>query len=81
MTVTNNVFYGNVTPKGTGYITTDPLLVNPGQYTFAPAGYMIQTNSPCIDAGTVVPGDLGRDYFGNAVPQGSAPDIGAHELE
>ncbi|CAN5795257.1 hypothetical protein BH20ACT7_BH20ACT7_09530 [soil metagenome] len=35
--------------------------------------------SPAHDAGRVISGMGGRDVFGNAVPQGKAPDIGAYE--
>jgi hypothetical protein len=79
MTCTNNVFYGNVNTKGTGYITDDPLLVAPGQNEFNATKYKIQTGSPCIDAGVTVTGHSDVDYFGNAVPAGAQPDIGAHE--
>lgn len=79
MTCTDNVFYGNVSAKGTDYITSDPLLVAPGQTEFDAAKYKIRTGSPCIDAGYTLTGHSSVDYFGNTVPVGSLPDIGAHE--
>jgi hypothetical protein len=46
---------------------------------FAAAGdFKLQSGSPCIEAGTNV--GLTRDYAGNQVPQGSAPEIGAYEI-
>jgi hypothetical protein len=48
-----------------------------------PAAYQLTANSPAINAGrTVVEALRGmgtRDYFGNAIPQGGAYDIGAIE--
>ena len=54
-------------------IVGDPLMVNPGAFEFA-----LRSASPCRDAGV----DVGQteDWAGNPVPQGSAPEIGAHEL-
>ncbi len=40
----------------------------------------LQPGSPAFDAGATISGNGGRDFFGNTVPQGSATDIGAHEL-
>jgi hypothetical protein len=53
-------------------IASDPLFVNASNNDFH-----LQYNSPCIDNGTYV--GLTKDYDGNAIPQGSAPDIGAYE--
>ncbi len=50
----------------------DPLFID------APNGdFRVQIRSVVIDAGTDV--GLGRDYSGNAVPSGRAPDIGVYE--
>jgi len=55
----------------------DPLFVNgSGNYSLD-ADFQIPSNSPAKDAGTDV--GLTEDYFGNAIPQGDAPDIGVHE--
>jgi hypothetical protein len=50
----------------------DPKFVNPSGNDFH-----LQAASPCIDNGTSV--GLTRDYEGNPVPLGAAPDIGAFE--
>ncbi len=43
------------------------------------AGYMLSANSPCKGAGKVIEDNGGRDYWGNAVSENDAPDIGAHQ--
>jgi len=59
-------------PLGPGEKIADPLFAN-----LAGGDYHLQAGSPAIDAGV----DLGyhQDYAGQAVPAGSAPDIGAYE--
>jgi uncharacterized repeat protein (TIGR02543 family) len=58
---------------GTHALTvTDPGLVNASGNDFH-----LRAGSVCIDAGTNV--GFIRDYDGNAIPQGAAPDIGAYE--
>ena len=58
-------FYNGFTAfAGTGNITDNPNLTDPGGYDFT-----LQTGSPCIDAGT----DVGLTYYGDA------PDMGAFE--
>jgi hypothetical protein len=52
--------------------TTDPGFVNAAGHDFH-----LQSTSPCINKGTNV--GLTRDYEGNTVPQGTAPDIGTYE--
>ncbi len=83
----NNAFY-NITPQGTNYITSDPMLTNPGkgrqdiEWSFYPnilTGYQIQASSPCIDSGRVVENNGGSDFWGNPLYQ-DAPDIGAGEF-
>jgi hypothetical protein len=50
------------------------------------SAYKLQSDSPLIDTGlnlTTAPWNLSvglRDYYGNALPQGSAYDVGAHEF-
>ena len=53
----------------------DPKFVSPGSHS--DTDYRIQSDSPCKDAGINV--GLSTDYFGNPIPSGSRPDIGAHE--
>lgn len=64
---------------GAGQVIGDPLLLD------ALAGYRLQPDSPAFNTGLdlsslfgVDPG--GRDFYGTPLPQGSAPDAGAHEL-
>ncbi len=81
----NNLFYGNPAfgePEDLSKITSDPLLMNPGQGEMgfqSLMGYMLQTGSPAIDAGKeLLQGDT-KDFFGNPVPFGNGIDIGVHE--
>jgi hypothetical protein len=53
-------------------MTSDPYFVNAGG-----ADFHLKSSSTCIDKGTSV--GLTRDFDGKAVPQGSAPDLGAYE--
>ena len=80
----NNVWYGdhNSPPYDPNAITADPMLVAPntgGEGMGTLDGYKLQAGSPCIDAGADISGSGGRDFWGSAVPYGSAYDIGAHE--
>jgi hypothetical protein len=64
-------------PSGTGNISSDPKFVN------ALAGnFMIATNSPCKNAGVARPWmTSAQDYFGDSRSSGTAPDMGAYELQ
>jgi hypothetical protein len=42
-------------------------------------GYKLQPGSPLIGAGLPVENNGGRDYWGNKLPEGGKPSIGAHE--
>ena len=64
---------------GTGSLTGDPLFVNGGGSFALATDFQIPTGSPAKDAGVSV--GLTSDYFGNPVPSGSAPDIGAMEFQ
>jgi len=85
-TFEGNVFYGNHIdpPYDPCAITSDPMLVNPGQ---APAGmyslddyYKLDPNSPCIDSGVLVADNGGMDRWGNPVPT-DITDRGVHEFQ
>jgi hypothetical protein len=80
----SNVFFGRFLPGfRPGNLVEDPLLVDPGsggEGLGTLGGYLLSTESPCADGGIAVPRDVDRDFWGNPVPAGSAPDIGAHEL-
>jgi hypothetical protein len=83
--VANNIAYGNATDYDdddgspttltTNLFGTDPLFVDP-----AADDYRIPETSPAVDAGTDLSPDITDDYFGTARPQGSAYDIGYHEV-
>jgi len=80
-----NVFYGNHPadePPDPHKLTEDPKLADPGGAAIGRAtceGYTLLPDSPCIDAGIEVEENGESDYWGNPVPSGPAPDIGAHE--
>jgi hypothetical protein len=70
-----NVFQQGAPTDATGAhakVVNDPYLVGPSSLNFH-----LQSGSVCIDVGTDV--GLMRDYDGTPIPQGHAPDIGAHE--
>ena len=72
-------------------IMDDPMLVNPGSGGNGIEtldGYKLQAISPCIGAGTNTGIDYddpnyingGLDFWGNQLPDGNAPDVGAHQF-
>ncbi|MEO7124217.1 MAG: LamG domain-containing protein, partial [Lacisediminihabitans sp.] len=83
-TWTHNLFYGNhpsSEPSDASKITSDPLLVAPGGASTgrsSASAYQLLTGSPAIGAGTLISGNGGLDYFGNAVSSTAAPSIGAY---
>ena len=88
----NNVVYGMHTsgePSGNNNLTSDPQLVSPGSgatgslingvFTFANVdGYKLKSISPALQAGKLMTGNGGRDYWGNPVSSTTAPHIGAY---
>jgi hypothetical protein len=66
-------------------MTDDPGFVNPGagqQGINTLDGYMLQSNSPCVNSGLLVIDHASRDFRGNSVPYGEGtPDRGAFELQ
>ncbi len=69
-------------PHDAAAVLGDPLLVAPGQggNGFATTrGYELQAGSPCRRAGTPIADSGGRDFWGNPLPAGGAPSIGAHQ--
>jgi len=57
----------------------DQKFVNASGNFSQPSDFQLSSNSPAIDAGANV--GLTRDFADTAVPQGSAPDIGAFEYD
>ncbi len=91
VTFRHNLFHNvPVWPHGgdPGAVTSDPLFVNPGSGGSdldmtdpdRLSGYRLQPGSPAIDAGTFIAG-VTRDFWGNSVPAGTAPDIGVFEAQ
>jgi len=84
----SNVFYGinpSSTPNDPNVINTDPRFMNPGsgvQGISTLDGYMLQSDSPCINNGLFLANHSRRDFWGNSVPYGEGlPDRGAFELQ
>lgn len=65
-----------VPPGDTAAVQGDPLFAG-GTTPRSPADLRLRTGSPALGAGTPMPDDGGRDYFGNPVPD--PPAIGAHQ--
>jgi hypothetical protein len=80
----NNVYYGSHQnpPKDAKAITADPLLVNAGSGKVgfdSLEGYKLKDGSPCIGAGIPITDNGDRDFWGNKIPEGKNPDIGAQQ--
>src|SRR5665213_344778 len=79
----HNLFYGNhpsSEPADSSKITSDPKLVSPGgggAGRSTASAYQLQTGSPAIGTGTLISGNGGLDFFGNAVSSTAAGDTGA----
>ncbi|MFZ4521288.1 MAG: T9SS type A sorting domain-containing protein [Bacteroidales bacterium] len=84
-TVEYNCFYGvhpTTEPADLHKVTGDPKLVGPGtggNGINTLNGYKLKENSSCINTGKVIPGNGGKDFWGNQLYFG-APDIGANEF-
>ena len=79
-----NILHGNFegVPEAWKKMLADPKLVAPGSGKDgfdSAGGYKLRDGSPGIGAGTPVPDIGGRDFWGNRLPAGTNPAIGAHE--
>ena len=82
----NNLFY-NVSSKGDGAITSDPLFKEPGTGGTGIdmtdpnrlAGYSVKNSSPAINGGINIENNGGIDFAGN--PINGIPDMGAFEFQ
>ena len=79
----NNIFYGNHAeiPPDPAAITERPALRNPGSGKdgFDSLDGYRPANSTNFPRGQVIPGNGGRDFFGNPVSADQSPSIGAVE--
>lgn len=75
----NNLWYGGSAGPGagTGDVTANPLLVNPG--TNKASDYKPKSGSPAIEAGSTLT-QVTNDYAGSSRPLGQKYDIGAYEF-
>ena len=80
----HNLYYGKHenAPDGKNAVTKDPLFVSPesasaGFETLS--GFMLQKDSPCINAGIRIDNNGSRDFWGNAVAKDGPHTIGAYE--
>ncbi|HBE18901.1 MAG TPA: hypothetical protein DEG17_20520 [Cyanobacteria bacterium UBA11149] len=75
----NNLWYGGSAGPGagTGDVTANPLLVNPG--TNKASDYKPKSGSPVIEAGSTLT-QVTNDYAGSSRPLGQKYDIGAYEF-
>ena len=80
----HNMLYGNFVeiPDEWKQMMGDPKLVSPGtggRGLDSLDGYKLRKDSPCIGAGLPVENNGGRDFWGDKVPAGKNPAIGAYE--
>jgi hypothetical protein len=80
----HNAFVGEHAdaPADPNAITDDPMLVCPGSGGDgfdSIEGYRLRPGSPCRGRGLTIPGNGGRDVWGNRVREGGPVDIGAHQ--
>jgi len=87
-TFDNNVFYGNINGYGnianTNGLTPDPKYMNNNTLASIDGGnisyidgYKLQSTSPALNAGKLISGNGGLDYWGKAVSASLVPTIGA----
>ena len=76
----NNHFFGGVTATDTanGNVTQDPKFVDPN-IIHNLTGFILQSSSPCRNAGQVMAGNGGKDFWGTALPT-TAPHRGASQI-
>ena len=82
----SNLYFGNhptsILAMDANAVTSDPQLASPGSATIGRdtvSGYQLLQGSPALASGRVIPSNGGLDYWGNAVPAASSPNIGAYE--
>lgn len=88
-TINYNTFYGNhpsTEPTDANKLTTNPLFINAGiggNGINTLDGYKLQSTSPCINTGFLLPSHASKDFWGNPVPAviGQNPDRGVYEFQ
>jgi hypothetical protein len=81
----NNCFWGNRPdnePADPHKLVADPLFVGAGGGSVGldtASVYRLRPESPCLNSGTAIPDNGGKDFWGNALYNG-LPDRGAHEV-
>ncbi len=80
----HNCYFGpwkNGLPNDDEKLVADPLFVAPGtggEGLDTLGGYKLQLDSPCINTGMLIAGDINRDFYGNPINDG-ATDFGVYE--
>jgi hypothetical protein len=76
----NNHFFGGVTATDTanGNVTQDPKFVDPNLIHNL-TGFILQSSSPCRNAGQIIANNGGKDFWGAALPT-TAPHRGASQI-
>jgi hypothetical protein len=80
-----NVFFGNHVnpPADAGAVTVDPMLLAAGTGGIGLdtlKGYQLKAGSPCIGAAIPIPGNGGKDFWGNPVRPDGPACIGVQEF-
>lgn len=89
VTMSNNLYYGCSNAETLGKHDLSPIFADPcfkdadsvGTGFATVGGFMLTSNSPCIDAGIVVEDNGGYDFWGYPVSETEVPNIGAYEGE
>ena len=75
-TYDSNIFYQDAGVASDSHKSSlDPLFVNPGSGgdgIGTVSGYKLQSDSPALNTGAIIPNNGGKDYFGNSLPANTA---------
>jgi hypothetical protein len=82
-TYDHNAYQGGAAPAtDANAVVGDPQFVEPGMGSDSRStvdGYQLKPTSPLIGKGVAITDNGGKDYWGDTVPSGTAPDIGADQ--
>ena len=75
----HNAYFGGAAaaPVDSNAILADHMFTVP-KGGVSPAGFQLQSNSPCLNAGLVMTNNGGRDFWGKPVSSTVAPNVGAY---